>query len=116
MKRCKDILSIVASLLTIVVAVATVAGMFIGVTHIIETQNIINTYTTTQQLKKDTVTVVIRDTVVVEKPALNGNAAVNKFIEEQRKEVEEWKAQQKQARERWEAEQKQALDNFRNSR
>jgi hypothetical protein len=117
-------LSVVADIFSIVGSIATVAGIFIGVTRIVEiqrnTQRTINNYTTTQLSKKDTViVVVIRDTIVIRDTVIAKqhfqNSVIKKFIEQKDKEISEWKKQQKQDIEEWKKQQIQAINDFKNN-
>jgi hypothetical protein len=74
-KKCnRRRLSIAADVCTIIGAAATVAGIIIGVSYVVQIKQTFNSYTTNQLLKRDTMTVVIRDTMYVEKP-LSGDSA-----------------------------------------
>jgi hypothetical protein len=96
-------LSTVADIFSIVGSIATVAGIFIGVTRIVEiqrdTQRTINNYTTAQLPKKDTVIVVIRDTIVIRDTVTKQppkNSVIKEFIEQKEKEISRLKSQQTQ--------------------
>jgi hypothetical protein len=106
-------LSTAAGVFTIIGAIATVAGIFIGVTRIIETQRVITYYATTQLLKRDTVVVTIRDTVFIEKN-LSGDSKLNfdAWKKQQEQDFEVWKRQQEQDFKKEQAAEEQAFEKF----
>jgi hypothetical protein len=76
-------LSIAADVFTIIGAIATIAGIIVGVSYVVHIEQTVNNYTTNRLLKRDTVIVTLSDTVFIEKRIPNDSPASDATKQEQ---------------------------------
>jgi hypothetical protein len=97
MKNFKEKFFVVVGIFTIVAAIPTVVSMLDDVTHRIVKSTPPRTIQSSQRLKKDTITKIIRDTIVTEKKfPSDSTSAKQKEKQKQEQNFEQWKEEYEQ--------------------